>query len=1560
MGDGKWFRRGRRPGSGRTQAGGALSRGAAKRGRGASGPSSRRAMHVEQLEDRRMLATFTVVTLGDTELDDDDMRVNVEGGLRWAVAQAEENDEADIIVFADGLVGNINLNQGQIAITDDLRILGPSPQKITINADSGSRIFNIDDDQDDLRISVEISGVSLTGGTAVGEGDDAKGGAIFSVESLRMTEVIVANNTAAEGGGAIFQDQGDLRIWRSLFLGNESGGIGGGAILIGVNDPEAETRTPEFEIKNSTLTGNAATSEDEGESYGGAIMQLRGKTTIISCTITDNKAATGGGVASFGDPPSEDPEEEGPSVNEMTVISTILWANEGGDLNDVGMTDPEDEEEDPEPLAPIIESLGYNIIGDTTVTLAATDLMDDPLFVAGQDGPELIDVGGVLPVFYLQPESPAIDAGDPEADEDDFEQRGRHFTRVYGYVDPEAPIADIGAVEVQVGNFIVDSAVDESDLQYSSVGTGDDPYTAGDFSLREALLFSELNPEIDHVGFSGGGTISLTLGELPVFSSVFIDGPTNSFVTVSGINSSRIFNIDNGVDTIANDISISNLVLANGRSTGQGGAIFNRENLTLNGMTIRNSTATVRGGAVFTELGELTVIGSTINNNNAADDGAGIYLNGVAGPMTATIIQSTISGNRASDRGAGITNNSAHLIVKYSTITNNKSDSTLASGIGNMGATAVTELRSTIVSGNINNDLGASSLATAATFVSLDFNLIGNGVGFTQFTMPGDQRGVLNPLLGPLAVTGGRVATHRPAAGSPAIDRGDPEAVAATGDVPEFDQRGEGFTRVFDGDEDGTDRIDVGAYELQASMLVVDNDGDAIDGNLGAGQVTLREAINLANQNPIPDVIVFDISSDNLGPVISAASELAVTDSVKILGPGSGILAIVGGGSNLFTIDNGLATLLDVEVSGLEMRNGTNGAVISRENLALDDILFAGNSSPTAGGAIFHELGMLKLNNSLITGSATTGINADGGAIYIRNAVAEITGYTTIAGNYTSGTNSDGGAIAIKNSTLTASQITISGNTTPGGSTRGGGIFIDNSTVFFEEAVISGNSTRGSNSQGGGIAAVNSQVTLEKNSLVAINSTVGSQAPGGGIFMSGGTLLVNNGTIIQNTTAGLSSSGGGIALQGGAVATIAGTTMLENTVAGVGSDGGAVSNVAGTLIVRNSLLVGNQALHAQAKGGAVYSDTNLSGTQSTLILNSTISGNSAGLRGGGVFNADGRLEIRHATITNNSTPYLNAGNGVASQGNAATLTVVQSSLIAGNVGTSATPAAGSDVDFVDSSFINSIQSLGYNVIGTGNVLSSFTQPGDKTGIIDPLLGPLSDNGGPTRTHALLAGSPAINAGSPSFNPNAFTPPLTADQRGVGFPRVLGGRIDAGAFESSFSGFTADFDGDGRVDGGDFLRWQRGVGTPNATKSDGDANGDGAVNGADLGSWKSQFGSTASEAAAAPAAVSGGSETPTPAAAPAQAPAAQEIALVDYTPLAAAGTPTAASSTRTGYRPPVEPREVVTASRSAAFAAWTPAAASNGDDDAEQFDPEAGDPDLSGEDAVFALLGDGVL
>jgi hypothetical protein len=111
-------------------------------------------------------------------------------------------------------------------------------------------------------------------------------------------------------------------------------------------------------------------------------------------------------------------------------------------------------------------------------------------------------------------------------------------------------------------------------------------------------------------------------------------------------------------------------------------------------------------------------------------------------------------------------------------------------------------------------------------------------------------------------------------------------------------------------------------------------------------------------------------------------------------------------------------------------------------------------------------------------------------------------------------------------------------------------------------------------------------------------------------------------------------------------------------------------------------------------------------------------------------------------------------------------------------------------------FSGQLASSGYNVYGSSSHGSGFS----STDIldVDPLLGPLQDNGGPTLTHALLPGSPAIDTG----DPNPDDPP-EFDQRGPGFLRIVNGRIDIGAFEMQATGappasdltalITADFE-----------------------------------------------------------------------------------------------------------------------------------------------------------------------
>ncbi len=1642
MGDGKWLRRGRRRAPGGKHAGGKMQR----KGGMLSSPL-RRKMTLEHLEDRRMLVTY-LVTVG-TDIIDDETSF---GSLRWAVEQSNATDVADEIVFDSNLTG-IVLNGGQIDIESPLRILGPGPRKLSIfQTIANRRIFETNIGDEDEIFPVEISGVTLSGGNLTGTGEDQRGGAIKNIEALTMVETVVTGNSASQGGGGVFVERGSLTVDRSVFS-NNAAGLFGGAILQGSDDEDV---FPRVTITNSTITGNSASGSSDDfpmAPYGGGVFNRAGSLEIVSSTIVMNSVGPtghGGGVAVWGaeppeveepmegEPPPEDPEPPDPTSLIRSSIVTDNWRIDDmvADIENVGMTD----DDPPEPFLPLVESDGFNLIGRYGADLAAQPATDlplntDPMFVdqdVDVDGNRvyfLADFGGSTDVFMPQSTSPVIDVGDPDVFST-YEQRGRHFFRVFNYTGAQDPISDIGAVERQAVAFEVDELFDEPETEGQTAGVYRilDPVlgiiqilgyeSPGDFTIREALAFARKNSDPSVISFSQvlrfrefeddpnenvtPPTILLTLGPLTVAVETTIVGPTNFILEIDASGNDPTPNANDGLGTrvfqIQAPTTISDLTITGGDINNAlgGGGLIAFADLTLIDMTFKDNYVAGSGGAVSVRGGTFNLSGTTFKNNIASVNGGGLYVNS----GTAVVSNSTFSGNTASGRGGGIANENADLTIEYSTITLNTATTTRGSGVWTLnGANANTAIHGSIISGNSINDVEYATGASAKV-VSLGYNLVGAGNALLIFDEPGDMPNVTNPMLLPLLITGGQTETHRPAPGSPIVDAGDPNF----GGTPPFDQRGADFVREFDGDGDGDARIDIGAYELQSAEFVVSTDVDEADGNYDFGDLSLREAIQLANENPLFDRITFDAALVMMAPSFSlSAASLAlnqtatmnITTSMHIEGPGFDQLSLDGSGlshplfplqgpQRMFTISDGnAATTIDVTISGLSLLNAVSGvgggAIFSDEELTLEGMLFTNNGTVfnplltgaaaegLHGGAILQQGASLTINNSTLTGNYTNASNSDGGGIYAVDCVVNFF-YTTISGNRTLMGSSEGGGVVLKNSSLVATEVSIVGNATLAGLSDGGGVYLNSSIALFEESAISGNSTAGSNSEGGGIAVFGaaSQVGVEKNSTLSFNSTGGTQSPGGGAFVGGGTLTINNAAVIQNSTTGQGSSGGGVAIGVGGTLQMTSASVRLNHADGSNAHGGGVANLSGNVTIRNSTLSSNEAKHVgTAKGGGVYNDSNLAGTQTTTILNSTISGNSAAFRGGGVFNADGRTDVKHSTITNNSTPFFNAGNGVASQGNAATLTTVQSSIIAGNVGTAA--GTGTDFDFLDAPFVNSFQSLGYNVVGVGNALATFNQTGDKNGILNPLLGPLASNGGLTQTHAVLAGSPAINAGNPAFNPNSFAPALTTDQRGVGFARVQGGRIDAGAFESSFSAFTADFDGNGAVDGADFLRWQRGLGKTNAVTSDGDANGDGVVNGLDLPPWRAQFGASASEAAAAPAATSGGNQsTPQLAVAP-QPPAAKASASGDVAALASAGTPGSSNSQRPVYRPAVERRTTTSddadSGRAAVFAAWTPAASTDDEllADAARLRFDAADDDgpcdESDEDAVFTWLGE---
>jgi hypothetical protein len=290
-------------------------------------------------------------------------------------------------------------------------------------------------------------------------------------------------------------------------------------------------------------------------------------------------------------------------------------------------------------------------------------------------------------------------------------------------------------------------------------------------------------------------------------------------------------------------------------------------------------------------------------------------------------------------------------------------------------------------------------------------------------------------------------------------------------------------------------------------------------------------------------------------------------------------------------------------------------------------------------------------------------------------------------------------------------------------------------------------------------------------------------------------------------------------ISSGKTVTISGLT-ITNGYSPFSEGGGGIWNESGTLTINNSTISGNTAL---AYGGGIMNFDSNGGSAALTINNSTISGNSANQGGGISFNEpSGTLTINNSTISGNAA--LGDGGGILIYyGYAAQLTITNST-ISGN----SAPFGGSIANYGDfgrptlqigntilktgASGENirtsggTVTSLGYN-LSSDDASAFLNATGDQNNT-DPMLGPLQNNGGPTFTHALLTGSPAINAGNP-----AFTPPPDYDQRGPGFPRVLSCRIDIGAFESqggTTNTYSAQVQPPINADGSSIFNVKRGV------------------------------------------------------------------------------------------------------------------------------------------------------
>jgi hypothetical protein len=339
----------------------------------------------------------------------------------------------------------------------------------------------------------------------------------------------------------------------------------------------------------------------------------------------------------------------------------------------------------------------------------------------------------------------------------------------------------------------------------------------------------------------------------------------------------------------------------------------------------------------------------------------------------------------------------------------------------------------------------------------------------------------------------------------------------------------------------------------------------------------------------------------------------------------------------------------------------------------------------------------------------------------------------------------------ISSGTVTLSGLTIANGSAPADGISpesGGGIYSYARELTIVNCAISGNRSQG---WGGGIICLGAHGSPTTVNIINSTFSGNSGTYGGAIYIDGPgfytwagcELTVNNSTISGNTA---TSSGGGIFNQG--ELTISNSTISDNSAAlDASGGGGGISNV-GRLTIANSTLSGNSA--SLGGGIKIYDELVLMPGASLDITSSTIAGNSAS-EGGGIYSASSFViftQSRNSIIARNTS-----SNGPDVKGN--------------------------------------LDSEGFNLVGNNSDANiSPAQASDQIGTpaapIDPLLGPLQNNGGPTFTHALLLGSPAIDKGESSG--------ATSDQRGFGRRKDVpslgnapgGDGADIGALESAFA------------------------------------------------------------------------------------------------------------------------------------------------------------------------------
>lgn len=647
-----------------------------------------------------------------------------------------------------------------------------------------------------------------------------------------------------------------------------------------------------------------------------------------------------------------------------------------------------------------------------------------------------------------------------------------------------------------------------SDLSITQGATGHGEHTGGGIFNDGDLTLNNSKITGNSADWSGGGIFNnsgtVTLINTTVMGNSASDGGgvfnsgtlelTDSTITGNGegiyndgtlwLSNSTISSNGSGLRNEGTATITSGTIFGN---TGGSGGIVNGDHgmLTISDSTIARNSAYF--GAGITNSGMLEITNSTISDNNQALGGGAD--GGISNGGTLFIASTTISGNG----GSGIHNGGVLTIVN-STISANR-------GIGLDNANGTVVLRNATISTNLGGCICGADGDTAYNTIiagNSQYDVVNGGsLG------PPSSHNLIggDPKLAILGDYGGATMTMPPLPGSPALDAGDNSLAAGASGT---DQRGK--PRFTDGNGDGMAIVDIGSVEGSETMslptsLSVSILADEEDGNFAADDLSLREAVAIANYRPGPDVIRFD--DDLKGAIVLTQGELFIGDDLSILGPNSDVLALSGNHkSRVLSIPRDI----DVQIAGLSITAGLvssrdGGAIHNRGNLTVIASTISANRATGGcstegrcigrGGGIFNE-GSLRIDGSTVAGNeglnggGVFNSNPSGILVVVNSSISGNSAYSFFGGQ--GGGVSNGGTFNLVNSTISGNSA---GDSAGGIANygRGGGIynsFVNPGTVTITNSTISGNVAV----EGGGIFNAFGLDLMISNSIVAGNSSI--------------------------------------------------------------------------------------------------------------------------------------------------------------------------------------------------------------------------------------------------------------------------------------------------------------------------------------------------------------------------------------------------------------------------------------------------------------------------------------